>query len=76
MPIANNSPIQVWIESLKVNGQWQFHDGSPMPIVCHIEMSGYPTEVHVRAYVQDCTNVYYNDAPDSDKYHYSCEYRP
>lgn len=30
LPNANNNLIQVWIESIKVDGQWQFHDGSPM----------------------------------------------
>ncbi|XP_052692927.1 uncharacterized protein LOC128171220 [Crassostrea angulata] len=76
VPIANNTLIQVWIESIKVNGQWQFHDGSPMPNVCKINMSGGPEEVHVRARIHGSTDLYYQDGVNEDLFHYSCEYKP
>lgn len=41
--IANNTLIQVWIELIKVDGRWQFHDASPMPNVCWINMRGRST---------------------------------
>lgn len=69
-----NTLIQVWIESIKVDGQWQFYDGSRMPLLCDIEMSGYQSEVHVRACVQDSTDLYYEDSLSSSTFHYSCEY--
>nr|XP_011434543.2 uncharacterized protein LOC105333334 [Crassostrea gigas] len=76
VPIANNTLIEVWIESIKVNGQWQFHDGFLMPNVCHIEMSRGPEEVHVRARIHGSTDLYYQDAPNNTPFHYSCEYSP
>lgn len=76
MTIANNTLIQVWIESIKVNDQWQFHDGSTMPILCDINVSEGLEEVHVRARVQDSTDLYYQDGLNKDLFHYSCEYKP
>lgn len=69
-----NTLIRVWIESIKVNGQWQFYDGSLMLHVCHIEMSRGPEEVHVRTRVQYSTNLYYQNGVNEDLFHYSCEY--
>lgn len=69
LPIANNTLIQVWIESIKFNGQWQFHDGSPMPNVCWINLSGGPEEVHVRARVHGSIDLYYQDDLNEDFFH-------
>lgn len=71
VPVANNTIIQVWIESEKVGGQWQFHDGSPIPDTCPILMSNGTEEIHLRA--KGSTSFICLDAPNST-YHYSCEY--
>lgn len=70
LPIANNTPIQVWIESIMVDGRWQFHDGSTMPNVCHINMSRGLEEVHVRARVHGSTQFYYHDGLNEDLFHH------
>lgn len=72
VPVANNTLIQVWIESEKVGGQWQFHDGSPIPDVCPILMSNGTEEIHLRA--KGSTSFSCFDAPNNNTYHYSCEY--
>lgn len=72
MPFANNAIIEVWVESEKVGSQWQFHDGSPIPQICPIEMTNESTEVRLRA--RGSTSLACWDCPETNMYHYSCEY--
>eukprot|EP00105_Crassostrea_gigas_P040748 XP_019924896.1 PREDICTED: uncharacterized protein LOC109619397 [Crassostrea gigas] len=73
VPVANNSEIQVWVQGEKVGGQWQFDDGTPIPDICPIQMSNGTTEVHYRAKGTSAFRCY--DAPNGDRYHFSCEYQ-
>lgn len=74
LPFSTNRQqnTNVWIESIKVGGQWKFHDGSPVPDFCPISTSGHPEEVHLRA--KGSTDFTCLDCPGMDMYHYSCEY--
>lgn len=74
LPIANNTLIQVWIKSIKVDGRWQFHVDSPIPNICDINMGGGSEEVHVRARVHGSTDLYYQNGVNADFFYYSCEY--
>lgn len=74
LPIANNTLIQVWIESIKVDGRWLFYDGFPIPNVCDIKIGRGQEEVHVRARVNGSTDLYYQDGVNADLFHYSYEY--
>lgn len=72
MPIANNTLIEVWVQGEKVEGQWQFDDGTPIPDVCPTVMSNEQVEVHIRAW--GSTSLTCVDAPNSKLYHYSCKF--
>lgn len=69
LSIASNTLIQVWIASIMVDGQSQFDDGSPMPNVCHINMSGGPEEENVRTRVHGSIDLYYQDGLNEDLFH-------
>lgn len=72
VPIANNAIINVWVQGEKIEGQWLFDDGTPIPNFCRISTSNGPKEVHLRAHGSASFSCI--DAPNSDPYHYSCEY--
>ncbi|XP_062579585.1 uncharacterized protein LOC134241562 [Saccostrea cucullata] len=57
---AANGNIQVWVQGVKENGQWKFHDGSSMPAVCPVVESNVTGENHMRSindYDFECADV-------------------
>lgn len=63
MPIANNTLIEVWVQGEKVEGQWQFDDGTPIPDVCPTVMSNEQGKVHIQAL--GSTSLTCVDAPNA-----------
>lgn len=72
VPIANKKAIEVWVQGIKVESQWQFHDGSPMPFFCSTSMTNGPTEVHIRA--RGSTDFTFVDNNENGSHNYMCEY--
>nr|XP_034319372.1 uncharacterized protein LOC117687235 [Crassostrea gigas] len=73
VPIANYAILQVWVQGEKVEGEWQFDDGSPIPGFCPISMTNNPEEIHLRA--RGTTSFECLDDPKINEHHYTCEYR-
>lgn len=64
--------VQVWVQAVKEDMVWKFHDGTlfPIPDYCPIVESNEVTEIHFRYKNDD--NIY-QDAPPSNMFHYMCE---
>uniref|UniRef100_K1QEB5 C-type lectin domain-containing protein n=1 Tax=Magallana gigas TaxID=29159 RepID=K1QEB5_MAGGI len=45
VPIANNTLIEVWVQGEKIEGQWKFDDGTPIPNFCPITTGTNPGEI-------------------------------
>lgn len=71
VPIANNAEIEVWVQGEKIEGQWLFDDGTPIPNFCPINEGSNANQVHIRA--KGSTSFNCNDADDSFLCN-SCEY--
>ena len=71
-PFARGADIQVWIQTVKIEDIWRFHDGSLVPDVFDISMSNNAGEIDLRA--KSNSNFIAVDAPDSDSYSYVCEF--
>ncbi|XP_061190698.1 uncharacterized protein LOC133198680 [Saccostrea echinata] len=70
-PYATVDPIEVWVQGEKLNGEWRFHDLTPMPTICPLSESNHTVEIHLRAmsiYNFSCVDSY-----PGAKYHYVCE---
>lgn len=63
----------MWVQGEKVDGQWFFDDGTPIPEYCQIDNGG-AEDKHHRA--KGSTYFFCPDAPNNDLYPYSCEYYP
>lgn len=70
--VANNTVIQVWVQGEKIEVQWKFDDGTPIPEYCRFSMSNGPTEVHMRAF--GSTSFACGDNPNGSPFNYSCQY--
>ncbi|XP_062581395.1 uncharacterized protein LOC134243186 [Saccostrea cucullata] len=68
---AVNETIHIWVQGVKENGQWEFHDGSPIPDVCSLSQSNKTEEIHMRSISdRDFKCV---DAAAAVHYCYMCE---
>ena len=74
--VANGVRINVWIQSEKVGTEWQFHDGSPMPMdtddVCVRVLTDVPHETRIR--VRGSTEFKCWDHEEAEQFSYLCEY--
>lgn len=72
VPIANNTLIEVWVQGEKIEGQWKFDDGTPIPNFCPITTGTNPGEIRIRA--RGSTSFVCWDNLNIALFHYSCEY--
>lgn len=72
VPIANNTLIEVWVQGEKIEGQWKFDDGTPIPNFCPIFPGTNPEEIRIRA--RGSTSFVCWDNLNIALFHYSCEY--
>ncbi|XP_062602934.1 uncharacterized protein LOC134264654 [Saccostrea cucullata] len=68
---TGNGPIQVWVQGVKDNNQWRFHDGSLMPGHCLASQLDGLNEIYMRAR-SDLDFRCYDDS-FYRKHHYVCE---
>lgn len=47
--LENSRDIQVWVQAVKFEQNWTFHDGSLVPNVFPISMTNTTGEIHLRA---------------------------
>lgn len=69
-PLGNSTDIQVWVQAVKFEQTWTFHDGSLVPNVFPISMTNTTGEIHLRAIGID--NFTAHDARELNAYSYVC----
>ena len=70
-PFTSSGAIQVWVQAVKVDQVWRFHDGSPVPEFCPMYMSNSSLEIHLRARSPGFGCLDYSEA---GPFSYVCEY--
>jgi hypothetical protein len=63
--------VDVWVQAIKINGVWQFEDGSPFSQVCPLGVSGNTKEIRLRFTTEhgECF-----DTQEYVTYSYVCEF--
>ena len=69
-PLGNSTDIQVWVQAVKFEQNWTFHDGSLVPNVFLISMTNTTGEIHLRAIGTD--NLTAHDARELNAFSYVC----
>lgn len=46
---TTNSTIEIWVQGIRINYAWFYHDGTPMEFTCLVSESNHTSETRMRS---------------------------